>query len=38
VGLEGDLALLIFLNVIQVHVEEVRGIERASFRLRVKLC
>src|SRR5271156_945268 len=36
-GLEGRLTLLVFLNILKVHVEQVRGIERASLGFRVEL-
>jgi hypothetical protein len=36
-GLEGRLTLLIFLNILKVHVEQVGGIERASLSFRVEL-
>jgi hypothetical protein len=36
-GLEGRLTLLVFLNILKVHVEQVRGIERASLSFWVKL-
>jgi hypothetical protein len=36
-GLEGRLTLLVFLNFLKVHVEQVRGIERASLGFRVEL-
>ena len=36
-GLEGRLTLLVFLNILKVHVEQVRGIERASLSFWVEL-
>ena len=36
-GLEGRLTLLVFLNILKVHVEQVRRIERASLGFRVEL-
>ena len=36
-GLEGRLALLVFLNILKVHVEQVRRIERASLGFWVEL-
>jgi hypothetical protein len=32
------LTLLVFLNVLKVHVEQIRGIERAPLGFRVELC
>jgi len=36
-GLKGRLTLLIFLNILKVHVEQVGGIERPSLSFRVEL-
>ena len=37
VGLEGRLTLLVFLNILKVHVEQVRRIERTSLGFWVEL-
>ena len=36
-GLEGRLTLLVFLNILKVHVEQVRRIERTSLGFWVEL-